>query len=225
MDNIEKILTKCFLFKGLSEKHIVKLLQNINYQIKTFSKNETIAIEGENCNSIGIVIKGSIEVQKIYPSGKTITVSRIKEGDSFAEVIIFSDVHKYPSTIIASNNSKVMFISKTYIIELCKTNTYILNNFMELLSNKIFMLSTKLKNLSYETIRDKICNYLLEEYNRQNSLTIKLNYTKKELSDQFGIPRPSLSRELIKMKKDGLIDFDRKSIKILNVDKIENQLF
>ncbi|RKD28797.1 Crp/Fnr family transcriptional regulator [Thermohalobacter berrensis] len=225
MPNIEKILSKSSLFKGLDEKSISDIIEKINYKVNKFSKNQTIAIEGDDCKSIGIVLKGSIHIQKIYPSGKTVTINRISKGGIFGEVIIFSNMNEYPATIVAVENTEIMFIYKHEILKLCSTNTHILNNFMELLSNKILMLNRKLKSLSYHTIREKISSFLLEEYSKQKSQTIKIKLSRKEMAERFGIPRPSLSRELAKMKKEGLIDFDRKTVKILDIDKLEDELF
>jgi CRP-like cAMP-binding protein len=95
---------------------------------------------------------------------------------------------------------------------------------MSLLSDKILMLNKKLKNISYETIRQKISSYILEEYHQQKNLKIYLNCTRKEMADQLGIPRPSLSRELINMKKDNLIDFNKNLIFIKDIDSLEDLL-
>jgi CRP-like cAMP-binding protein len=225
MSCLYRNLTLSFLFKGLDEEIILNLLKKISYKINTFSKNETIAIEGDTCNSIGIILKGEVEVQKIYPSGKTVSISRIRKGGIFGEVVIFSNINEYPSTIVSTDNTEIIFIAKPDIIKLCRTNSVILENFMELLSKKILILNNKLKNLSYNTIRQKISSFILDEYTKQRNLTIRIKYSRKELADQFGIPRPSLSRELIKMKNEELIDFDKNSITIKDLQGIEDCLF
>jgi CRP-like cAMP-binding protein len=48
-----------------------------------------------------------------------------------------------------------------------------------------------------------------------------MSVSRREMAEQFGIPRPSLSRELVSMKKDGLIDFDRQTITILDMEALE----
>ena len=48
--------------------------------------------------------------------------------------------------------------------------------------------------------------------------------TKQKLSEVLGIPRPSLSRELINMKNDNIIDYSKDFIKILDKDKLESIL-
>ncbi|WP_346898573.1 helix-turn-helix domain-containing protein [Clostridium sp. UBA7503] len=53
----------------------------------------------------------------------------------------------------------------------------------------------------------------------QKSNVIKLKVTKKDLAEKFGVQRSSLSRELNKMRKDGLIEYDAYSITIINLEK------
>ncbi|MBI6872605.1 Crp/Fnr family transcriptional regulator [Clostridium aciditolerans] len=224
MKDLISILKQCILMKSFSEDDIEELLKNINYSVNSYSKGEIIALEGSNCSSIGIVLSGSVEVQKIYASGKTVTISKLNEGHIFGEVIIFSNRSTYPATIASPENSKVMFISKENILKLSSINSKFLNNFMTLLSNKILMLNNKLRNISYQTIRQKIASYILEEYESQQKLTIKLSCTKKEMAEQLGIPRPSLSRELINMKDEGIIDFVKNTITILDLELLEEIL-
>ena len=66
-------------------------------------------------------------------------------------------------------------------------------------------------------------NYLNYESKKQNSNHIKLNITKKALAEKIGVQRTSLSRELAKMRKDGLIQFDSDTITLLKYKKAANQ--
>lgn len=217
-------LKKCILMKGFDEKSIEEIIAKINYKIDDYNKGEVIALEDAHCSSIGIVIKGTVEVQRIYGSGKTITISKLEVGNIFGEVIIFSNENTYPATISASDQCQVMFISKDSILKLSSISPGFLSNFMTLLSNKILMLNKKLRNISYQTIRQKVVSYILDRYKSENKLTFSLNCTKKEMAEQLGIPRPSLSRELISMKEERLIDFEKNLITILDLDFLESIL-
>lgn len=224
MKEMVNILKHCILMKGFSERDIIEMLGNIKYTVNTFNKGEVVALEGSNCSSIGVVVKGSVEVQRIYASGKTITMSKLEIGNIFGEVIIFSNKSTYPATIVSSENCQIMFICKENILKLSTVNPKFLSNFMTLLSNKILMLNKKLRNISYQTIRQKVVSYILDEYEAENKLIISLKITKKEMAEQLGIPRPSLSRELINMKDEGIIDFEKNLIKILNLELLEDIL-
>lgn len=219
-----EVLKNSIIFKDIEEKDIIKILDSINYTIKFFHREENIAIEEDPCQSLGIIIIGDVEIQKIFTSGKIITIDRLKQGNIFGEVIIFSNMRKYPATITAVQEASIMFISREEILKLCSLNSKFLNNFMGLLSNKILMLNKKVKNLSYNSIRQKMSSYLLQEYEKRGSLILKLNVSRKEMAELLGVPRPSLSREMIKMKEEGLIDFNKNIIKILDEEALEDIL-
>ncbi|MDF2880667.1 MAG: cyclic nucleotide-binding protein [Clostridiaceae bacterium] len=224
MDKISDTLINCPLFKGVSKEQIEEHMNSIKYQTVVYKKNDVIAIEGDDASSLGIIISGSIEIQKLYASGKIITIDRLSRGKIFGEVIIFSQMGKYPSTIISNENSKILFIPKSEMLKLCSIDIQILNNFMALLSNKILMLNKKLRNLSFETIRQKVSNFIMDEYKRQKNNPIKFTISRKEMADYLGIQRPSLSRELIHMKEENLIDFDKHYIRIIDLEALEDYL-
>lgn len=219
-----KTIKRCLLFKDFNFEEITTLLKQIDSYKKAFQKNEIIAIEDSDCSSIGIVLKGSIEIQKVYASGKTITIERLAEGGIFGEVIIFSNRHTYPATVVAMENCEILFVTKDDILRLCEFNSMFLQNFMTLLSNKILLLNRKLKIVSYKTLRQKIAHILLEKYHEQKSLKIKLNYTKKEMAQSLGVERPSLSRELLALKSEDIIDLGKDTVNILDIEKLENIL-
>lgn len=224
MDKIVEVLNKCVLFKGIPNNEIAKSLESINYEISNFKKNEIIAIEEEECISLGIILDGLVEIQKTFPSGNIVTLSRFKSGNIFGEAIVFSKKHVYPATIVSIDNSKIMFIHKNDIINLCSISDKFLGNFMTILSDRILMLNSKIKILSYETIRKKIANFLLDEYSKQNNNFLQFSYGRKKMAEVLNVPRPSLSRELIKMRDERIIDFDKNVIKIVDVELLEGCL-
>ncbi|MCR2043461.1 Crp/Fnr family transcriptional regulator [Anaerosalibacter massiliensis] len=224
MDKIVEVLNKCVLFKSINNNEITEALKGINYEVSNFKKDEIIAIEEEECISIGIILDGIVEIQKTFPSGNIVTLNRFKSGNIFGEAIVFSKKHVYPATIVAVDNSKVMFVHKNDIIRLCSISDKFLGNFMTVLSNRILMLNSKIKILSHETIRKKIANFLLDEYSKQDNKFLEFSYGRKKMAEVLNVPRPSLSRELIKMRDEGIIDFDRNVIKIIDVNLLEKCL-
>lgn len=219
------VLNKCILFKEIDNKEIENLISKVSFTISSFNNGQIIALEESPCTSIGIILKGNVEIQKIYPSGKVMTLNTFGEGNIFGEAIVFSNKNIYPSTIFSIGNTEIMFITRNDIIWMCENSDKFLSNFAKLLSNRILMLSDKIRNLSYETIRQKVANFLLEEYKKQQNIFLNFPYTRKKMAEILNIPRPSLSRELITMREEGIIDFDKNIIKILDMDLLEECLF
>lgn len=224
MDEFLDILQKSLLFQQVTPHEIKEILKEASANLVAYPPDAIIAGEGENCASLGIVLAGKIEIQKIYSSGKTVTMAQFREGNIFGEAIIFSQQHLYPGTVVSRSTVKILFLHKTTVISLCGKYPLILESFMMLLSERILMLNKKIKELSLGTIRQKICHFLLEEHKKQNSLMIKLPFSKEALAEHMGIQRPSLSRELIKMREEGLIDFQKKYISIKRIKHLEDCL-
>lgn len=219
-----KSLSQCVLFKNLKENEIEDIINSIIYTIKTYEKYDVIAIENDDCSSLGIILSGNIEIHKPFPSGKVVTINHFSAGNVFGEALVFSKKHKYPATIISIDNSKVMYIKREDIVNMMTNNPKIINNFMGVLSNRILMLNDRLTNLSYDSLRKKIANILLNEYKKQNSTDIILPYCRKKMAEILNIPRPSLSRELVNMKDEGIIDFNKNRVKILDIKNLEDSL-
>ena len=212
MNVLSDNLKRCILFKDIKYENLYNFLNMSNYTIKKYLKGNVVVIEGSKCEELGILLEGLLEVQTLYPSGKLLTLAQLKPGEIFGEAIPFSKVNKFPATIEAIKDSKIMFIKKEDLTN-CLINYHkFMENFLELLSNKLLILNKKIKMLSLENIRQKIGNFLMEEYKEQGSNIIKVSLSRKEMAEHMGIQRPSLSRELIKMRKEGIIEFDKKVI-------------
>lgn len=223
-DIIDKLKQNEF-FKDLNNDEISSIMSKISYSSKSYNKGEIIANEEEECTSLGLVLDGMVEIQRIYLSGKQINVKRLGIGDVFGEALIFSNKSSYPATVISFSDCEILYISKADILKLCMINEIVLKNFMAALSNKIFILNSKIKTIAFKSIKHKVVNYILEQARVQKSQTLKLKESKEEIASSMGIPRPSLSRELMNLRDLNYIEFDRNIIKIINIEGLEEELF
>lgn len=211
------LIKKIDLFKEISNEDINNLFTKDLYIIKDYKKNSIIYLQNEKCMTLDIILKGTIVVQGIDSKGNVLTISDFNIGDALGGNLLFSHKNFYPMTVIAKNNATVLHIKKDLILKLCQSNINFLNHFLQSISDKTLILTDKIKSISMKTIRECIIDFLIYESYSQNSKTVKLEMTKKELAEKFGIQRPSLSRELNKMRKDGLIEYDAHSITIINL--------
>ena len=94
-------------------------------------------------------------------------------------------------------------------------------NVLNILSDKALLMSKTIEHLSARSIRGKLSSYLLEEFRQRGDGSFKLGLKRNELADYLGIPRPSLSREMANMKRDGFIDYEGLWVKINDVVQLE----
>lgn len=183
---------------------------------QVYGKDEIIHIEGDLCSQIELIVHGEIVIERIGASGDLMTVNHFHHGDIIGANLIFSSTDHYPMTITARKASKVIIIRKETLFELCNQYPSFLMAFIKVISDLSVLLGTKMKNRISRTIRQSIVTYLNKQQTLQGGDTIHLTMSKKALSEMFGVSRTSLSRELQKMRDEGLIVFDAKTIRILD---------
>lgn len=211
------ILEHTELFKGISYKSIENLLTKNSYCIKEYKKNSVIYFQNEKCNTYDIIIKGVVSIQGIDESGNYVSISDFSDGDELGGNLLFSRNNSYPMTVTSKTDVTVIHLKKELVLNMCQENTEFLTNFLQSLADKTLILTDKIKTLSFKSIRQNIVDYLVYESMVQDSNTVKLHLSKKELAEKFGVQRPSLSRELNKMRKEGMIIYDAHSITIINL--------
>lgn len=225
MDKWKKTINQSKLFRGFAEKELELFLTTANANRERFPKGAVVANEEMPCTHIGIIISGMVDAQKTYPSGKYITIKHLGEGEMFGEVVVFSDRQTYPATLIAQMETEIFFLQKEEIMRLQPEFPLLMLNFVQILSQKILTLNHRVKSLSYHTLRQRIVDFLLEVYKKNGTMMFQLPVSRKQMAELLGTPRPSLSRELAKMKDEGLIDFEKNSFKILDMDRLEAIFF
>ncbi|SCZ79193.1 Crp/Fnr family transcriptional regulator [Acidaminobacter hydrogenoformans] len=224
MSNTLTVLKRCRLFTNLHEGQIAHLLNVLGAKTVNYKKDTAIAIEGDSCERLGIVIEGKVDLQNILPSGKVVTLIQFGPAEVFGEALIFSKQTEYPVTITSGTACSILFIDKKEVVFLLTHHPVLLENFLGLLSDKLFFMNKKVKVLALETIRQKICDFILKEYKKQKKMKLDIPYSRKEMAELMSLQRPSLSRELINMREEGLIDFDKHTIEILDLEGVELEI-
>lgn len=208
-------LTNNPLFRGITPEKLSANLEEISFHTHSYRKGEILARQGDVCNRLVILTKGSVRGEMIDYSGRLIKVEDIAAPRALAPLFLFGEENRFPVEVTANEPTEVIEIPKASVLELFRRNEQFLENYMNLSANYARALSDKLFFMSFKTIRQKIASYLLRLYKQQQQLQITLDRSQQELSDYFGVSRPSLARELSHMQEDGMIIADRKQITIL----------
>ncbi|WP_432409368.1 Crp/Fnr family transcriptional regulator [Wukongibacter sp. M2B1] len=220
-----KILMKVDLFKNFEIDELNKMLMCIRPNIVHFKKKEYVTIAENKFNGIGIVVEGEVIVTKENAAGNRVIMAKLGQSDIFGEMMAFSEYDKWAATVIASTDCTVIFLPPEKIIgncsNMCIGHTLLIRNMLSLVSKKALGLNRKVEYLAIKSIRRKISLYLLEQYRKFGKSTFMIHLKRNELAEFLNVSRPSLSRELIKLKDEGIIDFYRSSFKIIDVEALK----
>lgn len=217
-------LENCSIFKNCSLEEIRRLVNSIHFQIKSYEKNSIIFSPHDQSTTLGIILKGSIEIQKIKLSGECIIVATKDLYDIVAAPSVFSTKSCYAGTVITTSPCKLMLIDKFEFQKILMQNQSVMNLFLEFISNQVIFMNSRLELISHSTLNKKIVSYLLNEYRTTKSETVYIPYTKKRWADYLNAQPPSISRCLSQLQQEGYIEVDHREIQIKNLDGLYNYL-
>lgn len=198
-------ISKIQLFRSVRLEEINNILSLIAIKETRFKKGDVLAMQGEPCNRLIILLSGSVKAEMSDPSGKIIKVEDIQAPNPLAILFLFGEENRFPVQATAREEVTALVIPKQSVLKMLQMNETLLRNYLDISASFASRLSKKLHFMSFRTIRQKLSLYLLNLSETQQSDTVTLDKPKSILADYFGVSRPSLEREITKMQQDGLI--------------------
>lgn len=211
------VLINSPLFRGLKEEEIEKLLGTINYRVRFYHEGALAVISGEEITSVMIVLSGSMKGEMADLSGRTINIEDVFPPNALASAFIYGSAARYPVNVTANTDSELLIIDKTEYLSLMQNDKRILSNYLNVVCTKALFLSERLRFLSFRTIKGKFAHYL-SSLPGALSGKVTVDRTQQELSEYFGVARPSLARAIGEMEEEGLIATERKVVRLLDLN-------
>jgi len=213
LNNFE-IIKECPIFKDFSIDEIIEIFSVISFYEKNYKKNDIILAENTKTEYFGIITNGKIALSNFDYFGNRNILNVFEKEDSFAEALVSLEI-QIPHEVISLTDSSVVWIEYK---SLSKSLYYqkILNNLLNIISTKNLILNKKLQILSKRTTREKILEYLATQKKLLSiDSNFEINLNRNEMADYLALDRSNLSRELGKLKKEGIIDFKKNKFKLL----------
>lgn len=229
MDNkwLETII-KFPLFIGISTEELPNTIGCLNAKTLDYKKGEYVAIADTQFQGVGLVLSGEVAITKENITGNRSIIAIIRNGEMFGEIIAFADGKKWPATVVAQCDCTIMFIHPEKILgicdKLCSSHKILISNILGIIAKKALILNKKIEYLTIKSMKGKLSKYLLEQYKKSGNLTFSIPLNREELADFLNVSRPSMSRELGKMRDDGIIEFYKDSIRILDLNALKIML-
>ena len=214
-----EILKETVVFNGIDEKTIKNILEKTKYEIKKYSPDESIAFRGDEVRGLYIILKGTLTTEMLTEEGNVIKIEELVPSDVIASAFVFGKKNSFPVDLNAKDEAEILFIERKEFLKILFSKEKILENFLNEVSNKTQLLTSKIWNsFNNKTIKKKFCDYVKK--NQKNNLFSIQNLG--ALAEYFGVERPSLSRVLSDLVKDEKLErIGRNKYKILDKDFFE----
>jgi CRP-like cAMP-binding protein len=212
--DLAAVLEKIALLSSLSPSEL-QLLAARTVR-KLFSAGELLFSEGEPCNGLHIIALGKVRIFKTSMSGREQVLAVNVPGESIAEIPVF-DGGPYPASAVAIEDVEIAFISRRDFNAYCLEHPEVALKVLSVVGARLRRLVGIIEELSFATIRQRLISALLklaqsEGKKTERGIEFQLPATHQELANQLGTVRELISRNLMRLQAEGLLDVDAREI-------------
>lgn len=207
------------LFSCIEEPDLKAMLECMEYNIGHYKKGEIIALEEENIRYIGVLLSGAVDMIKEDFWGNKTLIVRMEKDELFGETFACGEDSLSIVTFVVSEDAKILFMPFDRIMHCCtlacRFHHRLIENMVHMIAGKNRNLMRKVEAVSKRSIREKILAYLSIQSQAQDSRYFEIPMGRVELAEYLCVDRSALTRELSKMKAEGIIDYDKNYFRIL----------
>jgi CRP/FNR family transcriptional regulator len=217
--DLAAVLEKTALLSSLSQPELQMLAARTVR--KLFSAGELLFSEGEPCNGLHIIARGKVRLFKTSVNGREQVLSVNVSGESVAEIPVF-DGGPYPASAVALEETEIVFISRRDFNAYCLEHPEVPLKVLTVVGARLRNLVGIIEELSFTTIRQRLISTLLklaqsEGRKTARGIEFQLPASHQELANQLGTVRELISRNLMRLQAEGLLDVDARQIVVKDV--------
>ncbi len=213
-----KILMKHPLFSEIARQDIEHILSCMDSRQQNFVKGSFIFLAEESYPKIGILLSGKAQVIKENIHGDRMIIGSLEPGSLFGETYACVGLPRIPVSVEAVEDCGVLLLDINRMLKTCNNtcafHQKLIANLLNIIATKNMMLNRKMSYITHKTIRGRLLAYLEDQAERANSDRFEIPFNRNELADYLCVDRSAMSRELSRMKKEGLLEFNRRAFRL-----------
>lgn len=225
---MDQTILQAKIFKYINEREIEALLKCIDNHRKTFDRGQLIFGEGEPTAYMGLVIAGSVVIERSDFWGNNTVIGIVKAGDVFAETYAILPDEPLMINVYANEPCEILFLKARDLFKTCDRacnfHQQLIINLIQLASRKNLNLSRKVLHTGPKTIRARLLSFFSQWVKKEKSLSFTISYNRQQMADYLSVDRSAMSNELSKMQREGIIRFKKNKFKIIDKNIVEDLL-
>ena len=223
-----QIIKNSTLFQGLSWDELSEALKALNARKRSFKKDELLLSAGDLTDDLGMVLSGSVIIESNDIWGNRTIINHAAAGDYYAEAFsIMPDEHLYvdvranePTVVALFDMSQLQNLRNTHPAWVVK----LFSNLLTISIRKNMILSKRSFHTSPKSVRGRVMSYLNSVAVKTHKREFDIPFDRQHMADYLNLDRSALSKELSKMRDDGLIVYHKNHFKILSIDGIDSDV-
>lgn len=205
---------KTGLLRYVSPENYEKVWEELRMAPRSFEDQQTVYLQGDVVNRVAIVHKGLVKGEKFHEEGTSHLAHMYASGEAFAFEGALSGRKTAPMDFISEGESTVIFFDLEAIYN-SSFERELMKGLTELLANDNIKKLYRIETLSQKGLRDRIMTYFNILSDKSGTRIINVNMSRYQLAHYLCVNRSALSHEINEMQRDGLIEINKKRIKLL----------
>ncbi|MGM9561588.1 MAG: Crp/Fnr family transcriptional regulator [Phascolarctobacterium sp.] len=206
------------LFQGLDMEEINEVLQRFHGLIKHFPKSDYIYLAGDCVENLCVVLEGTVQMIKEDIWGEKAIIANLGAGSVFAENFLGRLGDRSVVSYFVASDSEVLMLPLGRMLFDSNTNSKasqrLMCNIVSILADNNTRLIEKTEILCKKTLRSKILAYLEQEARNNGSHRFTIPFNRTDLANYLDADRSALTRELARMREEGLIDYNKNTFEL-----------
>lgn len=211
------ILRHNFYFANIDEEALENLAQNLT--TREYQRDEVVLWEDEPASGLYIIISGALKVTRVSPQGRELILNILVAQDSFNAIAMFTRGN-HPARVIALEKATLLYLDYAVVKNLLARSPSFTNALLTGFAERIQELTSLLASFSLQSVEGRLAEFLIK--NAKGGILLRERWlTQEELAARIGTVPDVLSRILRSLVEEGVIEMDRRSIRILNLPALE----
>ncbi len=216
------------LFEGLDSEARLKVMKCLNAFDRVFDEGEAVYMEGDAFNEIGIVLYGEICMMKVHTDGRLHEIGRVGKFETYGEDIICAGRSQAPYSLIATQKTRVVHVDGKKLVDHdsvhCKYRSHVNLNMLKRMAAYSVNINKKMEYMSILSLKKRVVTYLLDVSQEQGTVDFELSMNREEMARFLNATRPAISKILMQLKADGLLEYRKHHFSIRSKEKMTGLL-
>ncbi len=212
-------LRESALFRGLTMDEAAEAARLLGVRRRSCRKGETVLRAGDVTGRMGLVLSGSVAVESCDLWGNRTILSVVPAGGFFAESYALLGDEPLGVDVTAASPCEILFLSIGEVtrgdVLASPWGARLAVNLLRISAEKNLTLSRRAFHTAPKTIRGRVLSYLNSVSLQTGKTSFAIPFDRQQLADYLNVERTALSKELGKMRRDGLIRCEKNRFTLL----------
>lgn len=219
MEEYYPILQRCGMFHGILPSRYKDVLSCLKASVRVYPRSTHIVELGEQSRNTGILLDGIIEEFLYDENGNQVSICRLNGGQVFGAELACTGWTTSPVCLRAGSDCTVLLLDFSALMSqqtlTCPCRMQVTANLMQDMAQQLLFFNTKVRILAQKRLRDRLKIYF-QTLTPDSKGCYHLPYSRTELADFLCVDRSALSRELCRMRDEGILDFSGSKVRLLD---------